>query len=150
MYSGYRGAISIIAIFFVLIFTSYIPLYIDESEPKESEGVAEVGKKLFVEKGCIGCHTIGGGKLSGPDLKGVTERREEQWLRRWIKAPDEMVYTDPIAKELLMEYYVPMPNQGLSDDEVEALLKYLKLLDSQDSQNSDKLEETNKGGSEND
>ena len=77
----------------------------------------------------------GGGKLSGPDLQGVTERREEEWLQKWIKSPDTMVMTDPIAKELLKEYFVPMSNQGLTDEEVEEIIAYLKFKDSKKQQN---------------
>ena len=35
---------------------------------------AAQGQAIFVQK-CASCHTIGGGKLVGPDLKGVTATR---------------------------------------------------------------------------
>ena len=90
----------------------------------------EKGAVVFKEKGCPACHTIGGGKLSGPDLAGVTDRREVEWLRKWILSPDTMVMTDPIAKEMLKEYFVPMPNQGLTEEEVDLVITYLKNEDS--------------------
>lgn len=90
---------------------------------------AEKGKKVFQERSCAACHTIGGGKLAGPDLAGVTERREEEWLKKWLKSPETMLMSDPIAKEMLSVYMVPMPNQGLTDEEIDALIKYFESED---------------------
>ncbi len=90
---------------------------------------AEKGKKLFQEKSCAACHTIGGGKLAGPDLAGVTERREEEWLKKWLKSPETMLMSDPIAKEMLGVYMIPMPNQGLTDEEIDALIEYFESED---------------------
>ncbi|MBV6451256.1 MAG: hypothetical protein MHPDNHAH_01987 [Anaerolineales bacterium] len=84
------------------------------------------GEALFTAKGCNACHTIGGGKLVGPDLQGVTELRTNEWLTKWLTAPDQMLQTDPDAKALLAEYNnVPMPNLGLTPEEVAALIAYL-------------------------
>lgn len=76
---------------------------------------------------CIACHTVGEGKRVGPDLKGVTDRRNHDWLKRMIKTPTAMIaQKDPIAIKLLAEYKVPMVDMGLNDEEVEEVIKYLK------------------------
>ena len=85
------------------------------------------GQALFEEK-CVACHTIGGGKLVGPDLQGVTVRREGAWLSRWLLEPDAMLAEgDPVATQLLQEFNnIPMPNLGLTETEVAALIAYLE------------------------
>lgn len=86
----------------------------------------EKGKELFTAKGCNACHKIGGGKLVGPDLKGVTARRDRTWLIKMISRPDLMVKEDPTAKELLKTHLTPMPNQGVTEADLGPLLSYLK------------------------
>lgn len=88
---------------------------------------AQQGADLFDQK-CRACHNIGGGDLVGPDLEGVIERRDMEWVRNFITAPDRVIASgDPIAAELLAKYNnLQMPNQGLSQDEVSALLAYLE------------------------
>lgn len=85
------------------------------------------GKTIFEQK-CASCHTIGGGKRVGPDLKGVTEEKDRDWLMRWIANPDAMLKAgDPTAKKIFEEYNrVPMPNLGLSTEEVAAVLAYIE------------------------
>ena len=80
---------------------------------------------------CAACHTIGGGDGVGPDLEGVTTRRDRDWLVRWITDPPAMIDEgDPIALQLLEDFNnVPMPALGLSADEVESLVAYLEELD---------------------
>ena len=88
------------------------------------------GESLFAAK-CVSCHTVGGGKLVGPDLLGVTARRDIAWLRRWMKEPDRMLAEgDATAAQMLAEYNnVPMPNLALTDAEVAALLAYFESVD---------------------
>lgn len=83
------------------------------------------GKAIFDEK-CAGCHSIGNGKLVGPDLKDVTKRREADWIKRFLKDPPNMLATDPVAQQLLKENNnVSMPNLSLTDDQIGQLLEYL-------------------------
>jgi mono/diheme cytochrome c family protein len=93
---------------------------------------AETGQEIFQSK-CTACHTIGKGKLVGPDLAGVTSRREEGWLKRQIKEPDRLLAeNDPIAMQLLQEANnVPMVPLGLSDAEVVEVIAYLKSTEQQ-------------------
>ena len=85
----------------------------------------EDGQALF-EQMCAGCHTVGGGKLVGPDLQGLADRRDRAWVERFIQAPDEVIASgDPIAKELVDEYGAPMPNVGVSDAQLVALVAFL-------------------------
>ncbi len=88
--------------------------------------LASKGKKLFVQKGCNACHTIGKGRLVGPDLKGVTKKRKYKWLIAMITGPDSMLKYDEIAKSLLKEYGTPMPNQKVSVEEAKAIIEYLR------------------------
>lgn len=88
------------------------------------------GEAIFTAK-CAACHTVGGGKLLGPDLAGVTTRRDKAWLARWIKEPDKMLAEkDATAVQLLQEYNnVPMTNMGLTDSEVAQVIAYLGSFD---------------------
>ena len=77
------------------------------------------GERLFRTR-CATCHTITGVEPEdalGPDLLGVTERREMGWLVNWVRAPDRMLHTkDPIAMSLAAQYnYLPMPNMRLTE-----------------------------------
>lgn len=91
------------------------------------------GEQLFRTR-CATCHTVGGGEqqwadgLVGPDLLGVTEKRDRAWLSRWLKEPDKMLAEkDPIAIELFAKYNnVSMPNMRLTKIDVAALIRYLK------------------------
>jgi protein SCO1/2 len=80
---------------------------------------------------CAACHTIGKGAAVGPDLLGVTARRDRAWLARYIAEPDRVLAEgDPIATQLLARFHdVRMPNLELSSGEVAMLLGYLAEQD---------------------
>ena len=85
--------------------------------------------KLAFESKCLACHSIGGGDKLGPDLYGTTKRHDDAWLTRWLKSPEQMLQTDAKAKAMLEKWKLPMPNQGLSDDEIRQYLAYFKWAD---------------------
>lgn len=84
------------------------------------------GQFLFQSR-CSACHTVGGGDRLGPDLLGVTTRRERSWLARYLAEPEKMrAEGDATATRLSRQYKpVQMPNLALGSDDVEALLGYL-------------------------
>jgi len=89
-------------------------------------GDAARGEGLFASRGCIGCHTIGGGRLAGPDLEGVTERRERDWIFAMIINPDSMIKNDEVARELFAEYMTAMLSVGVNHQEAADLHAYLE------------------------
>jgi nitrite reductase (NO-forming) len=92
---------------------------------------AVLGKQAFESK-CLACHSVGEGKKLGPDMLGVTRRRSEAWLVKWLKDPAKMLVTDTDAKALLKEHNnLPMPNQSLSNQEIAQYLKYFRWADAQ-------------------
>ncbi len=105
-------------------------LLASRAAPASAQGVPEGdparGQGLFGQK-CVSCHTVGGGKLVGPDLAGVTERRELDWIYSFIQTPDRMIAAgDPLAVQLLSENNnIPMPNLGLNEAETADLVAYL-------------------------
>lgn len=93
-----------------------------------SSSPAKVGRNIF-EGECQSCHSIGGGALVGPDLSGVLDRRDREWVVRFIGSPDWLIAQgDPIAIELVDEFNgVEMPNQALSEEEVEFVMAFLEI-----------------------
>ncbi len=102
--------------------------YLAEAAPPAQ--TADQGRTIFEQK-CIACHTVGGGRKVGPDLKGVTTRRDQAWLTRWLSAPDQMLaQKDATAMQSLQENNnVPMPNMALASTDVAALLAYFTAAD---------------------
>ena len=114
-----------ILLILLLLFTLRSVSYGLEASP--SDNIQDMpGAGLFKAKTCYSCHSIGNGKLVGPDLKGLFERRDEVWVRKFILDPTSMTASDPIAIKLKAEYMTQMPNPILTPEELNQLIAYLK------------------------
>jgi mono/diheme cytochrome c family protein len=79
----------------------------------------ERGRRLFVSKGCVGCHTrndvdVGAGATIGPVLTG--KRYEAAWLRKFL--------ADPAANATHSGTF-RMPNLGLKQAEIGFLVAFV-------------------------
>lgn len=90
------------------------------------------GEKLFQIKACVGCHTLTTQRLVGPGLANLFEElkkngKDEAWLREYLKDPPAMAQKDPYVKKMVETYKTIMPNLGLKDEEIDALIAFLKV-----------------------
>lgn len=88
---------------------------------------AAAGSQIFEGRGCGACHSIGGGPMVGPDLAGVTVRRDPEWFRAMVTRPDSMLRADPRARALHERFPARMPDLGVDDSDAEALWAFLAL-----------------------
>jgi nitrate reductase gamma subunit len=90
---------------------------------------AAEAKKIFNTR-CTACHTFGKGVKVGPDLKGVTERRQRAWLLKFVRSSAAMIDGgDPIATQLFAEFKQQrMPDwTDLSEAQVNSILDWLGI-----------------------
>lgn len=93
-------------------------------------GIA-LGKKIFKAQ-CAACHKLEG-KLIGPELLKIGDKRDAEWLKAWIKDNNALVASgDKLAKEVADSNPAVMtPFSHLSDEDIENVLKYLAVGDVQ-------------------
>ncbi|MCC7495927.1 MAG: cytochrome c [Bryobacterales bacterium] len=83
----------------------------------------------FFRANCTSCHTIGGGRLTGPDLKNVTQKKDRAWLVQFLQSPQGMMDKgDPYALQLKAEARdVVMPTiNGMTPALAESLLTMIE------------------------
>lgn len=99
-------------------------LFVNLAAPTMAQGD---GAKLF-DSFCKTCHTIKGGKLIGPDLAHVHQRRDEAWLLLFIQSSQRMITQgDPQAVALFNEYNrMIMPDVPFQSEEIKSILSYIK------------------------
>jgi len=90
-----------------------------------AQGDPVAGKSLFNQH-CAACHNLDK-KMTGPALRGVTERLDSEWLHKWIKNSAEMVKSgDAYAVKIFEEYNGSPMNTfpQLSEADIDNILAY--------------------------
>ncbi len=96
------------------------------------------GEQVF-DTTCFACHTIGGGRLIGPDLAGVHEKRSQEWLEKFTKASQSMINAGDAEAVALFEEYssMLMPDAVASEEQIRQVLSYIKAQSSGDAASTD-------------
>lgn len=68
----------------------------------------------YFKQNCTSCHTVGGGRLTGPDLKDVTQQKDRAWLVEFVQNPKAKIDAgDAFALKLQQDARgVVMPTVG--------------------------------------
>ncbi|MBS1576866.1 MAG: PQQ-dependent sugar dehydrogenase [Bacteroidetes bacterium] len=82
--------------------------------------------KISFSKNCSGCHAFGRDGI-GPKLAGITNQVAKDWIRQFIKNPQQLISSgDKHSQKLFAEYKVVMPSfSSLEDDELSAIIAFL-------------------------
>lgn len=93
----------------------------------------ELGEKIYNEKGCNACHSLDGSVVLGPSFKGLYGRDVELADGTIVKADENYIQKSIIEPqaEMVKGYQPVMPSfKGiLSEDDIAALIAYMKTLD---------------------
>lgn len=92
--------------------------------------MADRGQAIYDMK-CSACHQLSEQRVVGPGWKGVTSRRQPEWIMNMITNVDIMLDKDPSAQALLEECLTRMPNQNVSVGDARDLLEFMFKNDGQ-------------------
>lgn len=90
---------------------------------KAQDGATEFSTK------CAACHSIGNGRLVGPDLKGVHKKYNLKYLSKWIRSSQEVINSGDAKAVAMFEEYnsIVMPDfPDLKDADIKGIIDYIK------------------------
>lgn len=120
-----------LAMLFFMLFGTQV-YAVDPTVASSDEAIA-AGKTVF-NANCKTCHKLDQ-KYIGPALRGVTDRNDAAWVKKWILNSQEVISSgDSYAVALFKEYNNSvMPSYTfLSDDDLNGLLAYIEYGDKVD------------------
>lgn len=111
----YGGSVFFILIFLALTFDTVKALPGRDNRGEITPQVA-LGKKVWEDNNCIGCHTLlGEGAYFAPELGNVYKRRGPDFIRTWMQIQPTGA---PGRRQ--------MPQFNLNDEELDAIVAFLK------------------------
>ncbi len=98
---------------------------------------ANDGEQLF-KNTCAACHTIGAGRLVGPDLLEISTKRNQDWLVSFIRSSTAMINSgDRDALDIYNEYSrMLMPDNDLSTAQIVSIIDFIAKESSSESVNT--------------
>jgi cytochrome c2 len=117
---------------FVTVLLTLLPFVLSRADDGDGDAAVKFSPEAAAtfNKRCTACHTYGKGVKVGPDLKGVNERRKQEWLLKFIHASSKVIGAgDPTATALFAQFKQQrMPDWiDLSDQQIKDILDYIKI-----------------------
>jgi mono/diheme cytochrome c family protein len=96
---------------------------VPEPDITGSAALADRGRQLFDDQGCVRCHSVAGHGSPRSPLDGVGARLDRDEIRHWIVGDDAV--SEDLAPRVLA---AKKPYQSLPEEELDALVAWLQQL----------------------
>lgn len=92
--------------------------------------LVDLGKQVFAQKGCLGCHSLDGSRRVGPTVKGLWNKREALVDGAVARVDEEYVRESLVrpAAKVVAGFPNVMPPVPLEERELKAIIAYLQSL----------------------
>lgn len=116
--------------------------WLEEEGSAEDLPLPELGKQLYTQRGCQGCHSLDGSDMTGPSFEGLYGKTDHEMSDGSTVTVDENYLRESILKpeEKIVEGYdnvMPGSYSNLSERELAGLIEFIKEQSDKDPPPSD-------------
>ncbi len=92
--------------------------------------LVELGRRVFAQKGCVGCHSLDGSRRVGPSVKGIWQKEEKLADGAVVRVDEDYVRESVLkpAAKVVAGYPNAMPPIPLEERELAALIALIQSL----------------------